>query len=327
MLFVIPFSTAHALTCPPGDAVCDTVMARVDDANLAFGSDVLVDGASNARLDPANVLSEVQGLLGALVAGGCLVGPDVQGSVGGAYSASTGTFAGGSETGPDVSGVLTPFRAFEGSVGGSELGVFFARYTGSGRFVADRDDGGFHAGPWIRVQGSRGVFIGVQGTCDGSGRASEALDAWFGGGLADWRVFDPSAPIDGVSVVVDASEAVAVEALTNTVVTPAGGSLRRVRPGEVFALCPGLVTHLDDTPGRFTVLATQGSVVVDDTRTTSWNGVSVFVSDAALLGSSIAGGLRTVWDQHPSSFVFDSPVRVSADGSTFSTAPDFSACP
>lgn len=180
--------SASALSCAPGDPLCDAVAAAVDAANAAYGQGApgpLESGAPRADLRPAHQLQRFRDLDAALVASGC----SVEGWLGGRYRAQPldGGWDGGAFTGQRSGG-----HAFHGWMqGGETVGHNFARFHEAKQLVAERGDGGFVAGTWARVAGQNGVYLAVHGSCVGD--PSDALSGWFAGGVGEWGWVPPSA--------------------------------------------------------------------------------------------------------------------------------------
>jgi hypothetical protein len=137
-------------------------------------------------LDAAEVETNLEPLMDALVDGGCLTEALIGNPVAGAYG---GTVILGKDSEGDLQNGErkkgTP--AFGLDLGdGTEVGEnagLFSRHTLGRKIYAESADGGFFAGRWKRIKGKRGVFYGIQGTCDGPQDPSTALAAWFDGPL------------------------------------------------------------------------------------------------------------------------------------------------
>jgi hypothetical protein len=327
MFSVLLVPIATAFTCPPSDSLCDEVVLRMADANAAYGGPDVVHDLAPVRLQPASVVDTVQRLVDTLDVEDCLLTAALPGSLGGAYDSSAGTFDGAADLGV-VTGTLEPGRRFAGTLGGRSTGVLFARYNRNRQFVADRDDGGFFAGEWIRVQGRRGVFIGVHGTCDGSARAPEAFERIYRGDLDPWTLFHPFPPQPGVPLEVSTEGVLVATDVTNTTVTEAGSGTVPTVTGDRVALCPGGTATLSSVPAELAVFATGGALVIDNTTSGVPIDVSVVAADGGIvLGNPAAAGLTTVFDGNPSGLVLDSPLFATTGAVTFEPPLDFSACP
>lgn len=156
--------------------------------NAAYAGSSPVDaGSSKLRLQPDTIQEELEALSEAL-ATTCTLDASVQTSAAGAYTRTGVT--GADDTGAVVGTKDNPTRSFGGS--SPELGDFgtdagaFATFTSGRRLLAKTDTGGFLAGRWVRVRGTRGVFVGLGGTCDAGGDVPSALADWFDGDLSGW---------------------------------------------------------------------------------------------------------------------------------------------
>ncbi|MCA9568296.1 MAG: right-handed parallel beta-helix repeat-containing protein, partial [Myxococcales bacterium] len=168
------------------EAGCDDLCVLMPDlvayVNASWGSDV-VDAGAKASLQPDTLEARLREMLEQLKTGGCLTGDTFEG-VGGAYggkllvlqsTTGTGTLAGSYTKSP---------KSFVADLGATTSGEGFSDYT-SAKWVGTRSDGGWAAGVVARVAGSRGVFLGLHGTCDGTGTAPDALEPWYGD-LSGW---------------------------------------------------------------------------------------------------------------------------------------------
>jgi hypothetical protein len=129
--------------------------------------------------DAARIEGRLRPLLDALVAGGCRTDLTVDNAVAGTFA--NGVVEGVDDDGP-VAGVFTRApKTFSATLGDGTLvgGPRPSAYNRQGQIVAETDDGGFFAGRFERVRGTRGVVYGVSGTCDGPVGALSALDGWY----------------------------------------------------------------------------------------------------------------------------------------------------
>lgn len=185
MITLLALSPAFALVCDPADDVCNATNTMTASANAAFGMDV-VDDAASTRLQPATFASRLGAIVNALEANGCTA-DGLQNHLSGAYDSgtgsTTGSWDGGTLSGAGVGAGKTFFGTMDGL---TSYGSSFSSYNRQGQIVADRDDGGYVAGVFSRVQGRRGVFMAVTGTCEGDATAAEALATWYRGDLAPW---------------------------------------------------------------------------------------------------------------------------------------------
>lgn len=183
-------SIALALDCSDtatfdDPVLCDAVEQAVTDANAVFGSSALHDAAPSARR-PETVYHRMAALRDAATDGGCTLSSAIHG-VGVAswndrsWTGSWRDIDGGTGSHSGTARSNRVQGAFDGDESGA-VGESWGLYNAAGRVAANRGSG-FVAGHWIRVRGRRGVFVGLQGTCDGGTPAYEALDDWYGGGL------------------------------------------------------------------------------------------------------------------------------------------------
>ncbi|MCB9672985.1 MAG: hypothetical protein H6734_26180 [Alphaproteobacteria bacterium] len=135
--------------------------------------------------DDDTIAAELQPLVDALADGGCTQFPVVQKILAGAYDKTVLT---GEDDDGDLSGTQDlGTRTFgatlgDGTLAGSAASLFSAQTSGR-KLFAETEGGGFVAGRWKRVKGTRGVFYGVSGVCDGANDAPTALAGWFDGPL------------------------------------------------------------------------------------------------------------------------------------------------
>lgn len=171
------------------DSLCQAMPFIVDNANNAIGFTALRQDHPTARLRPTRVESFLRELMNTLADQGCTVQPVVQEYVSGSYNLGNSTFLAHSSDGPGpLPGTFdTPTHTFVGDLGPNLFGDTFSLYREyDGRFVSNREDGGFVAGRWLRVSGKKGVGVGLHGVCDGSTAAPDALQGWFGSDLSGW---------------------------------------------------------------------------------------------------------------------------------------------
>lgn len=157
------------------DALCQAMDAIVDAANDATSGEPVRDDASLARLRPDALEDHLRHLQDSIAAE-CTV----DGYLGAAYG------RGGAITGATTDlGPLTGSFAgggFTGDLGAYTAGEPFGDFD-LPRFVGDRSDGGFVAG-WIsRINGRRGVVVGLHGTC--TSEPASVLADWYGD-LSGW---------------------------------------------------------------------------------------------------------------------------------------------
>ncbi|MCB9671649.1 MAG: hypothetical protein H6734_19365 [Alphaproteobacteria bacterium] len=177
-------STCDASTSDP--EACQIVDDSAAFINDQAGTDVVHEGASNARLRPSSLDGHVTVLKAALTDGGC--------SVSGASPISRMTS--GLYTGPDLdgsvgaqrdhaSGRATGRRIHADLGGGGVVGDTYSSY-GGGRFVADidGDTNRVFAGHFVRTTGRNGIWVGVEATC--ATHPGDVLDAWFGEDVPNW---------------------------------------------------------------------------------------------------------------------------------------------
>jgi hypothetical protein len=130
------------------------------------------------------VESDLQQIVNALNAGGCLIDPVADAHFAASYQGST--LLGADDLGALTNGTLTrPSKSFGATLStgvdvGTEAGAFSA-YNKNRQIIGLRDDGGFVAGRWIRRGGTNGMLFGITGTCDGPTDALTALDGWWRG--------------------------------------------------------------------------------------------------------------------------------------------------
>lgn len=174
--------TAFAATTPEANAVAD---AMIDAANLAYGSQAIRPTAKSVRLQPISFYHTTQGLREALEDSGCTEDA-LQGFQGGKYDQDTGIVTGSTESGSISNGIIDTAGIFGDVVGGS-FGETFSQYSSNGSYAADLGTGGYFVGRWVRVAGRRGVFVGLNGTCDGTIHPADAVEDWTGQDLSEWR--------------------------------------------------------------------------------------------------------------------------------------------
>lgn len=140
--------------------------------------------ASRPAPSAAQVDARLASARDALVAGGCLVDDDVQG-IAGAYGPDGATGMDGN--GPLLDALLSRgARTFSGTLSnGTTFGdADFSSFNNQGQVIAERSDGGFVVGRFVRVKGTRGVWHALTGTCEGPSNASEALADWYKGSVS-----------------------------------------------------------------------------------------------------------------------------------------------
>jgi PKD repeat protein len=172
----------------------DTVQPALDAmfvyANTAYtdlfgGPDVIGPGL---RWEPAVIEQRMRPILEALENGGCRTDGSVQSYMAGAYSTPLLTgFHDAGDT-PISGGMIgTSPKVLGATLDGTGLSFgepgSFSVYNRQAQSFAVRSDGGFAAGRFFRVLGTRGVWLGWHGTCDGPVDAATALDGWYRGGL------------------------------------------------------------------------------------------------------------------------------------------------
>lgn len=166
---------------------CAQVKAAVASANLAFGSDIVVQSGP-ARLRPSTFYNAIQTVLGVMATEGCLIEPVIELRAGGDYNTQTRAISGFWDGGEFTDARLLPGSRFEGMFeGGAAVGGIFARFNGRNQVIANTSAaGGYVVGRWARVSGARGVWIVAHGTCDGNTPPADALNTWFAGGTSGW---------------------------------------------------------------------------------------------------------------------------------------------
>lgn len=162
------------------------------DTTLAEQVDVMMPNAQSSYdtmwgVLPAVLTDEVaeqklQSAVDDLSAMGCIVTETTDGFVSGAYG---GGMLMGADQGGALSAGAMAGRNFSATMSNATTfgGVDFSSYNRQGQFYADRADGGFVAGRWKRVRGTRGYFYGLSGACEVGVDPAAALDGWFVGGL------------------------------------------------------------------------------------------------------------------------------------------------
>jgi hypothetical protein len=175
-----------------GTVAPDTQLLVADDVPAALVRTFLADRAEDAWLDRFGlrplpdadaVTDRLAGLTDALDAAGCETDPLLLG-VGGAYGPEGVTGADALGDIPDAT-LDRVTRTFSGTLGdGTTYGApGTSTYNRQGQFYAATDDGGFVAGRFARVRGTRGVVHGLVGRCDGPVSVTEALATWYRGPL------------------------------------------------------------------------------------------------------------------------------------------------
>ncbi|MCA9568420.1 MAG: hypothetical protein KC656_11280 [Myxococcales bacterium] len=183
LALLTPTASAQSL-----DARVDTMIADAQARyDARFGaSPALLDETYDVRRRPSTVVTALQEVLDDLQSGGCIATATASGHAGGIYY-------GKSAEGDDHGGAMlaASLNVANGVMGGqlsdgvrfgteaSALGV----HNRAGQIYADREDGGFLAGKWVRIAGRRGVFLTVTGTCEAPVDPAAILDGWFEGGL------------------------------------------------------------------------------------------------------------------------------------------------
>lgn len=176
MLFLLTH-TAFALDCasPDVDAdTCNAVLDLVDDINAAYG-DTVVSDVAPARRTPDALYAQLEKSRTKLQNLGC--SPEFTHVVGGAYNAGAGTLSGGSTDGivaAGLAGSVGAGRTFDMNFDGVTTGSLWSNYDKNGNAMADSDSDAILSARWIRVRGSRGVWIGMQTSCDLGVRTSVA---------------------------------------------------------------------------------------------------------------------------------------------------------
>lgn len=183
-------SLALALDCTdtsawPDPVLCAAVNQAVTDGNDVYGATVLADTAPWARR-PSTVYQRLATLRDLGAAEGCTLDPTVQGVAVAAWNAGSWSGLWANVDGSDgahagTSAARRVLGGFSGDEAG-DVGDRYGVYNDGGRVAANREDG-FVVGHWVRVQGKRGVFVGLQGICDGAASAPEAFDDWYGDGV------------------------------------------------------------------------------------------------------------------------------------------------
>lgn len=180
-------STASAQTITNRVATMSTDAQVHFEARFGPTPLILDPAAPDARRRPAVIEAHLQEILDDLAVGGCIATALPTGHFSGQYG------PGRNQTGEDHEGPLAGLTIDRSSktlggtladtVGFGTASGDFASYGGVRKLYADRADGGFVAGKWVRYRGRRGVFVGVTGTCASGTDPSDILDDWFGGGL------------------------------------------------------------------------------------------------------------------------------------------------
>ncbi|MCB9669364.1 MAG: exo-alpha-sialidase [Alphaproteobacteria bacterium] len=185
MLFVIP-----ALAVPIPDAAAAAVAAVNVRIPAAFDP-----GASDVRRRPSTVEADLVALAAQLQATGCTPdATDASGWIAGEWSTRSHTFAGADDHGDAVTGEIdTEEGALRGTLGADPLGTTFARYARR-RFAGESaGNTSVLAGTFVRIQGSRGAFVGLTATCSADVSGYDALGGWLGPEARVWSTL-PVAP-------------------------------------------------------------------------------------------------------------------------------------
>lgn len=176
---IIPFYATIALaTDPVTDAV--TAMTGLANAYDTTGTSP-VNESGPARLRPSTFEDRLREAQGLLEGEGCTV--DASGWLGGAYRANVaGGVSGEDQAGSPLQGrVSASTKQVSGTLGGDPVGGAVGSVDGRSRFVMDRDGTTFYVGQAARVQGARGVFMGIEADCPTSASPETALAGWFSG--------------------------------------------------------------------------------------------------------------------------------------------------
>lgn len=164
------------------EALAPRIVRMTDTANAAYGSTVVSESASDARLRPSVITAQLQQALDALADGGCTNGAQPFGHAAGAFAYSNGN--GVDEHGPISGGNYRStsrtwgYVANDGTAVGNRGGLD-SMYTAGGKLIAERGDGGAQVGRWVRVAGRRGIWVTASAECDLSGGSPmPTLEAW-----------------------------------------------------------------------------------------------------------------------------------------------------
>ncbi|MCB9693147.1 MAG: hypothetical protein H6736_15160 [Alphaproteobacteria bacterium] len=169
----------------------DPEACRIVDDSAAFindqaGTDVVDEGASNARLRPSTLDGHVTVLKAALTDGGCSVSgaSPISRMTSGLYAGTVLEGSVGTQR-DHASGRATGRRIHADLGGGGVVGATYSSYRGE-RFVADIDGDAnrVFAGHFVRIAGRNGIWVGVEATC--ATHPGDVLDAWFGEDVPNW---------------------------------------------------------------------------------------------------------------------------------------------
>jgi hypothetical protein len=131
--------------------------------------------------DADQVVDLLDGVTGYLVDRGCQLAPIAEQAVSGVYGPDL--LEGRDRDGALQDGVLDRVtRSFGATLSaGERVGapVATSGYSRNGRLGALRDDGGFFLGRLQRTRGTRGVFVGVTGTCVPGADTAAIVDGWI----------------------------------------------------------------------------------------------------------------------------------------------------
>lgn len=182
---------AHA--APLDDALAEMIV----DANTAYVGSSPIDEAGPRRLRPSVLRAQLASLVDTLEGSGCTPNA-LEGYAAGAYGTGADGIVGRTDQDAAVLATLDRVnRTFGGAIGDLVMGDPFATYA-KGHLVASRSDGGWVAGRFARVSGTRGVFLLLQGRCV-DGVPGDALSDWSPADLAAWPAPTTTAPGESFS--------------------------------------------------------------------------------------------------------------------------------
>ncbi|MCA9568622.1 MAG: hypothetical protein KC656_12305 [Myxococcales bacterium] len=159
-----------------------------------------VDERGPARLRPSTFEARLREAQALLEGAGCTV--DASGWLGGAYHGNRVDGLGGEDaSGALLSGsVRLDTKVLTGDLGGVPLGGTVGSADGRFRFVMDRDADTFFVGQAARVQGARGVFMGLEASCPAGTFPETALAGWYTGEMAGLDGLQPNALLGGWTI-------------------------------------------------------------------------------------------------------------------------------
>ncbi|MCB9690279.1 MAG: matrixin family metalloprotease [Alphaproteobacteria bacterium] len=167
-------------TGTPADDIQSAVDEAVRLANLAYGTDVLVESSPDVRLRPSTIRDQFDGLV-AVISSGCDATGAFSGVYGGRYASriTGGRTDGDSGTTVPIEGRLRSGSRFEVSSPGLPEESASGKYRRPDVLIAPRGTG-YLAGHWIRVAGGRGVYVAMYGECPDGPGYPDAFTTWFG---------------------------------------------------------------------------------------------------------------------------------------------------